>query len=124
MIYTDLCDQRVSQARFSPPGEDHRSQVACTFPKPISKLQQRQAGKRSPNPGIQLRIAQKLSQNHRGHNNQLIGKGAIQQVCIVTGLSLQECDPGARVGGDHRSVFSSAALRENRIFPRSARSRA
>src|SRR5450432_1258708 len=98
MIYTDLCNQRVSQARFSPPGEDYRSQAACTFPEPTSKLQQRQAGKRSPDAGIQLRIAQQLSQTHRAHNPQLVRKGAIQQVCIVTALSLKECDPGARVG--------------------------
>ncbi len=68
MIHTDLRDQRDSQPRFSPP------------------------------PGIELRIAQQFSQNHRGHNNQLVGRGSIQQVCILAALPLQEGDPGARVG--------------------------
>ena len=77
MIYTDLCNQGVSQARLSPPGEDDRSQAACTFPEPSSNLQQRQAGKRSPDAGIQLRIVQQLSENHGGHNHQLVRQGAI-----------------------------------------------
>ncbi len=73
MIDTSLCDQRVSEARFAPLGEDRRSQAAGTLPEAISKFEQRQAGKRLREVGIQLGIAQQFSENHGRHDDQLVG---------------------------------------------------
>jgi hypothetical protein len=113
MIYTSLCNQGVSQARLSSLSENSRSQDSCTFPETSLNVEQRQAGKRLRHAWIQFGVAQQFREDHRNHNDQLVAKSTIQQVRIVTAVSLQECDPGARVRRDHRSVFNSAAVREN-----------
>src|SRR5664280_2525891 len=43
---------------------------------------------------------------------------------MIAAAALQKRDPGAGIGGDHRSAFSSANVRLKRTFPRIWRSRA
>jgi hypothetical protein len=124
MIYADLCNQCVPQPRLASHGQHSCSLTSGAFPKTILQFQKWQSCKRSADLRIQPRIAQQFCQDHRSHNYLLVGKGSIQQLCIFAAFPLQECNPGAGVRRDHRSVFSSAAVRENRTLPRSARSRA
>ena len=60
----------------------------------------------------------------RNHYYLPVFERFVEQLRIVAKLTLQEGYPGACVSRNHRSVFSSADVREKRTLPRNWRSRA
>src|SRR5260221_13188663 len=119
-----LGDEGVAETRLSTGRQPPCPQLTGTLPVAIGDIDQRQVYQARRDVRIQPRIAEELRQHNGWHEHVPVLERVVERRHVVTPVALQECDPGAGIGRDHRSAFSWDAVRENRTLPRIPRSRA
>jgi hypothetical protein len=104
MIETELCDQCVAKPGAAAFRENLGSQCAGSLPEAQLRLNQGNIQQRLFELKRKFGIAQEFREDRRHHEYLIVSQNPVQQVCVLTLFALEECDPGAGVGGDHDFV--------------------